>query len=115
MDVRRGSGSTPDAGDNQVRPATYSDNYVTLWPGQSQTISESYRSTELQGRDPVVSVGGFNVDTVNISGNSDCSAQSGVQSFGHADGNVSPGNASPGKANTRKTMAELKERVKVRK
>src|ERR1700754_1588158 len=40
-DVRKGTGTTPAAGDNQVRPATYSDTYVTLWPGQSQTVTES--------------------------------------------------------------------------
>lgn len=66
VDVRRGSGSTPDANDNQVRPATYSDNYITLWPGQSQEITETYDSSLLHGKDPVVSVGGFNVDTVNL-------------------------------------------------
>jgi len=115
VDVRRGSGSTPDAVDNQVRPATYSDNYVTLWPGQSQTITESYGATQLQGRDPVVSIGGFNVDTVNLPGNGGCSAQPGVQDLGHADGDAPSGEASPGEANTRKTMAELKQRVEVTK
>jgi exo-1,4-beta-D-glucosaminidase len=88
VDVRRGSGSTPQSGDNQVRPATYSDNYVTLWPGQSQEITETYFSSLLEGRDPVVSVGGFNVDTVNVSGNSACdqSAEPAVEDFGHANG-----------------------------
>jgi exo-1,4-beta-D-glucosaminidase len=72
VDVRRGRGSTPDAGDNQVRPATYSDNYVTLWPGQSQTIREAYDSAALRGRDPVVSVGGFNMETAAVAGAGRC-------------------------------------------
>ena len=72
VDVRRGRGSTPDAGDNQVSPATYSDNYVTLWPGQSQTIREAYDSAALRGRDPVVSVGGFNVETADVAGAGRC-------------------------------------------
>jgi exo-1,4-beta-D-glucosaminidase len=87
LDVRRGSGSTPDANANQVRPATYSDNYVTLWPGQSQEITETYDSSFLEGRDPVVSVGGVNVDTVGISGDAGCDADEvGAEDFGHANG-----------------------------
>jgi exo-1,4-beta-D-glucosaminidase len=87
LDVRRGSGSTPDANANQVRPATYSDNYVTLWPGQSQEITETYDSSFLEGRDPVVSVGGVNVDTVGISGDAGCDADEvGAEDFDHANG-----------------------------
>ena len=113
VDVRRGSGTTPDAGDSQVRPATYSENYVTLWPGQSQTLTETYDSALLAGRDPVVSVGGFNVDSTNIAGNGGCGAQSAVEDFGHANGDAPAGSPSPGQANTRETMAELKESVQV--
>ena len=72
VDVHRGRGSRPGTGDTQVRPASYSDNYVTLWPGQSQTITEAYDSAALRGRDPVVSVGGFNVDTAEVSGGGRC-------------------------------------------
>jgi exo-1,4-beta-D-glucosaminidase len=113
VDVRRGNGSTPDAGDNQVRPATYSDNYVTLWPGQSQTITQTYASSQLRGKDPVVSISGFNVDTVTIAGNSSCVAQSGVEDFASANGQVASANAAPGQANTPETMAALKEQVTV--
>ena len=52
IDVRTGTGTTPAAGDNQVRPANYSDNYVTLWPGQSQTITETYKASDLGGAAP---------------------------------------------------------------
>jgi exo-1,4-beta-D-glucosaminidase len=62
-DVRRGSASgTPDGGDDQVLPTTWSDNDITLWPGQSQTIVASYRSADLRGRSPVVSLTGWNLD-----------------------------------------------------
>jgi exo-1,4-beta-D-glucosaminidase len=112
-DVHRGSGSTPGAGDSQVRPATYSDNYLTLWPGQSQTITETYASSQLSGQDPVVTISGFNVDTTTIAGNGHCVAQPGVETFGHANGHAAAGNATPGPANTPATMAELKQRVTV--
>jgi exo-1,4-beta-D-glucosaminidase len=112
-DVRRGNGTTPDTGDNQVRPATYSDNYVTLWPGQSQTITETYAKSQLSGNDPVVSISGFNVDTTNIAGNGSCVAQHGVEDFGHANGQADSGNAVPGQSNTPETMATLREQVTV--
>ena len=61
-DVRRGaSAGTPQAGDNQVLPITWSDNDVTLWPGESQTLTATYRSSLLHGAAPVVSVYGWNV------------------------------------------------------
>ena len=38
-DVRRGtSAGVPAAGDNQVLPIFWTDNDVTLWPGESQTL-----------------------------------------------------------------------------
>ncbi|MDN3352117.1 sugar-binding domain-containing protein [Actinomadura sp. DC4] len=61
-DVRRG---TPDGralgGDDQVRPIRWSDDYVTLWPGQSQTLTARYRAADLRGSSPVVTIGGRNV------------------------------------------------------
>ena len=113
VDVRKGTGTTPAAGDNQVRPANYSDNYVTLWPGQSQTITETYKASDLGGRAPVVSVGGHNVDTVNIASNGGCSAQTDVEDLGHADGDVPLGGATPGQANTPEAMAAAKAAVQV--
>ena len=115
VDVRRGKGSTLDAGDNQVRPATYSDNYVTLWPGQSQTITETYDSSQLRGKDAVVTVGGYNVDAAVADSGSGkgCAAQSGVEVFGHANGNVPSGHAAPGKANTPEALAEAMRRVEI--
>jgi exo-1,4-beta-D-glucosaminidase len=63
-DVRRGTASgTALAGDNQVLPITWSDNDITLWPGESETLTASYRSSLLGGASPVVSIGGWNVPT----------------------------------------------------
>jgi hypothetical protein len=61
-DVRRGTvGGTPLPGDNQVLPILWSDNDITLWPGESQTITARYRDEDLQGARPVVSISGWNV------------------------------------------------------
>jgi exo-1,4-beta-D-glucosaminidase len=61
-DVRRG---TADAaalpGDNEVLPITWSDNDITLWPGESETLTGTYKSSLLRGASPVVSIGGWNV------------------------------------------------------
>jgi exo-1,4-beta-D-glucosaminidase len=60
-DLRRGgSGGTPGPGDNQVRPVQWSDNDITLWPGESQTLHISYRRAALRGASPVVTVSGWN-------------------------------------------------------
>ena len=61
-DVRRGTARGGAAsGDNQVLPIQWSQNDVTLWPGQSQTLTARYRATDLHGARPVVSIGGWNV------------------------------------------------------
>jgi exo-1,4-beta-D-glucosaminidase len=64
-DVRRGtgtpSGGTALPGDNEVLPITWSDNDITLWPGESETLTATYRSSLLHGATPVVSIGGWNV------------------------------------------------------
>ena len=61
-DVRRGAADgTPLGGDDQVLPILWSDNDVTLWPGQSQTITARYDDADLQDATPVVSVSGWNV------------------------------------------------------
>ena len=66
-DVRRGSAAgTPAAGDNEVLPIFWSDNDITLWPGESQTLEASYRSSGLRGQSPVVSVSGWNVPAADV-------------------------------------------------
>jgi exo-1,4-beta-D-glucosaminidase len=66
-DVRRGSRSgAPAHGDNEVLPVFWSGNDVTLWPGESETLSASYRRADLRGASPVVSVSGWNQPVVNV-------------------------------------------------
>jgi exo-1,4-beta-D-glucosaminidase len=61
-DVRRGTAAGRAlGGDDQVLPITWNDNYVTLWPGQSQTITARYRAADLHGASAVVSLDGRNV------------------------------------------------------
>jgi exo-1,4-beta-D-glucosaminidase len=60
-DVRRGTAHGHEQpGDNQVAAALWDDNDLTLWPGESQTITTTYRAAELHGAAPVVSVQGAN-------------------------------------------------------
>jgi exo-1,4-beta-D-glucosaminidase len=66
-DVRRGSSSgTPAPGDNEVLPVLWSDNDLTLWPGESETLRASYRRSDLRGASPVVSVSAWNVPAANV-------------------------------------------------
>lgn len=37
-----------------------------LWPGQSRVITATYRPGDLRGAKPVVTVSGFNTDTVTV-------------------------------------------------
>jgi exo-1,4-beta-D-glucosaminidase len=67
-DLRRGTASgTELAGDNKLQSSIWSDNDVTLWPGESETLTASCSSADLQGATPVISLSGWNVartDTV---------------------------------------------------
>jgi exo-1,4-beta-D-glucosaminidase len=62
-DVRRGGrDGRPLGGDDQVLPIAWSDDDVTLWPGEEQTITARFRRADLRGARPVVTVAGFNAD-----------------------------------------------------
>ena len=66
-DVRRGTASgglLP--GDNELRSSIWNGNDITLWPGESQTLTVSYDSSDLNGATPVITVSGWNVPQVNI-------------------------------------------------
>jgi exo-1,4-beta-D-glucosaminidase len=66
-DIRRGTAAgVPGPGDNEIRPAFWSDNDITLWPGESETLHVDYRRAYLRGSSPVVSVFGWNVPGRNI-------------------------------------------------
>jgi mannosylglycoprotein endo-beta-mannosidase len=46
----------------RVLPVFYSDNYLSLVPGESCTVSIEAATKDLQGEDPLVEVDGYNVD-----------------------------------------------------
>ncbi len=52
---------------NEVLPVFWSDDDITLWPGESDTLEASYKKADLHGRSPVVTVFGWNVGTVKVS------------------------------------------------
>jgi exo-1,4-beta-D-glucosaminidase len=52
-----GAGSAP------VLPVRWTDNEVSLWPGESVTLTATYRTADLKGATPSVRVSGWNVAT----------------------------------------------------
>jgi exo-1,4-beta-D-glucosaminidase len=56
------------AGNNglEVLPVTYTDNYVSLFPGESISITAKYATTDLGGQSPYLRVRGYNVPAFNI-------------------------------------------------
>ena len=64
-----GTGKTPslltdvhlvDANGRPVLPVRWSDNAVSLWPGESATLTATYRTADLHGSSPQVRVSGWN-------------------------------------------------------
>ncbi|MFI5685166.1 glycosyl hydrolase 2 galactose-binding domain-containing protein [Streptomyces sp. NPDC051636] len=64
-----GSGKTPslltdvhvvDAAGRPVLPVRWSDNDVSLWPGESVTLTATYRTADLHGSAPRVRISGWN-------------------------------------------------------
>ncbi|GAA2784634.1 glycoside hydrolase family 2 protein [Crossiella cryophila] len=49
------------AGGPEVLPTDWSDNYVTLWPGETLTLTGTYRTADLGGATPSVEINGHNV------------------------------------------------------
>jgi len=67
-DVRRGNPDGSErAGDNEVLPITWSGNDITLWPGESETLTATYDTSQLHGATPVVSLDGWNVSRFDVS------------------------------------------------
>jgi len=50
----------------EVVPVSYTDNYVSLWPGESATITATYDTSDLGGRSPYLRLRGYNVPTSSI-------------------------------------------------
>ena len=66
-DLRRGTASGSElSGDNEVTSAVWSDNDVTLWPGESETLTATYKSADLKGATPVVSLSGWNAAKTDV-------------------------------------------------
>ena len=66
-DVRRGTaGGQENAGDNELQSSIWAGNDITLFPGESQTLTVSYQTADLQGSTPVISVSGWNLPKIDI-------------------------------------------------
>lgn len=52
---------TKGSGGEEVLPVTYTDNYITLWPGESATIVATYKTSDLGGQPAALRVRGYNV------------------------------------------------------
>jgi len=58
-DVPRGTAAgTELAGGNELQSSIWTDNEITLWPGESQTLTAACSSADLAT--PVISVSGWN-------------------------------------------------------
>src|SRR6185437_15156673 len=68
-DVRRGTaGGHVLPGDSELQSSIWQGNDITLFPGESQTLTVTYNSADLQGATPVVSLSGWNVPKIGILG-----------------------------------------------
>lgn len=122
VDLRRGTNQgTELAGDNEVLPVSYSDNDITLWPGESQTIQVSYDSSLLHGAKPVDSVFAWNVPYADVASPSSGDDQgngnhtAGRSEFGLADGTpLDGGTPQPAQSNTPAVMSQLAGQVTVK-
>ena len=66
-DLRRGTaGGQELSGDNELQSSIWQNNDITLFPGESQTLTVTYDSSDLDGFTPVITVSGWNVPQVNI-------------------------------------------------
>jgi len=66
-DVRRGTaGGQELSGDNELQSSLWRSNDITLFPGESQTLTVTWNSADLQGATAVVSVSGWNVPKIDI-------------------------------------------------
>ncbi|MFD9791161.1 exo-beta-D-glucosaminidase [Streptomyces sp. NPDC059070] len=75
--TRTGAGRAPalltdahlvDGRGTPVLPVRWSDNQVTLWPGESATLTATYRTADLHGSAPRVRVSGWNTPTATVPG-----------------------------------------------
>ncbi|RCG33273.1 glycoside hydrolase family 2 [Sphaerisporangium album] len=57
---------TAGNGGNEVVPVTYTGNYLSLWPGESATVTAVYQTADLGGRPPYLRLRGYNIPTSSI-------------------------------------------------
>jgi exo-1,4-beta-D-glucosaminidase len=57
---------TAGKGGTEVLPVNYTENYVSLFPGESTTITATYETSELAGEAPYLLVRGYNVPGTSI-------------------------------------------------
>ena len=50
----------------EVLPVTYTDNYISLFPGESITITAKYATADLGGQSPSLRIRGYNVPQFSI-------------------------------------------------
>jgi exo-1,4-beta-D-glucosaminidase len=66
-DVRRGTATGGlQSGDNELQSSIWQRNDITLFPGESQTLTVTYDSADLNGAIPVITLSGWNAGQVNI-------------------------------------------------
>jgi exo-1,4-beta-D-glucosaminidase len=66
-DVRRGTATGGLlSGDSELQSSIWQDNDITLFPGESQTLTVTYDSSDLGANTPVITVSGWNVPQVSI-------------------------------------------------
>jgi exo-1,4-beta-D-glucosaminidase len=66
-DIRRGTASGQElSGDNELQSSIWQNNDITLFPGESQTLTVTWNSADLQGATAVVSVSGWNLPKFDI-------------------------------------------------
>ena len=51
---------------DEILPVTYTDNYITLWPGETKTITARYATADSGGQMVFVRVKGYNVPELQI-------------------------------------------------
>ena len=65
--MRRGTAAGQELpGDNELQSSIWQNNDVTLFPGESQTLTVTWSSADLQGATAVVSVSGWNLPKIDI-------------------------------------------------
>ena len=54
---------TAGDGGREVVPVDYTDNYLTLWPGEQAAVTARYQSADLGGQQPFLRLRGYNIPT----------------------------------------------------